>query len=114
MELKEFISDAITQICEGVKDAQERCNRVGAKINPPMNGDSITGSVDMKYRKHSKVHFNITLQSFVDDKGKSGIGVLLASMSIGTAKESSQGSSSLTSVEFSVPIALPLHVESKK
>lgn len=114
MELKKFISDAITQICEGVKDAQERCNKVGAKINPPMNGDSITGNISMRYRKHSKVHFNITLQSFVDDKGKSGIGVLLASMSIGTAKESSQGSSSLTSVEFSVPIALPLHVESKK
>lgn len=113
MELKKFISDAITQICEGVKDAQERCDKVGAKINPPMNGDSITGSIDMRYRKHSKVHFNITLQSFVDDKGKSGIGVLLASMSIGTAKESSQGSSSLTSVEFSVPIALPLHVESE-
>lgn len=113
MELKEFISDAITQICEGVKDAQERCNKVDAKINPPMNGDSITGSIDMKYRKHSKVHFNITLQSFVDDKGKSGIGVLLASVSVGTAKESSQGSSSLTSVEFSVPIALPLHVESE-
>lgn len=114
MELKEFISDAITQICEGVKDAQERCNKVDAKINPPMNGDSITDNPCMRYRKHSKVHFNITLQSFVDDKGKSGIGVLLASVSLGTAKENSQGSSSLTSVEFSVPIALPLHVESKK
>ena len=114
MELKEFISDAITQICEGVKDAQERCNKVDAKINPPMIGDSITDDISMRYQKHSKVHFNITLQSFVDDKGKSGIGVLLASMSIGTAKESSQGSSSLTSVEFSVPIALPLHVKSKK
>lgn len=114
MELKEFISDAITQICEGVKDAQERCDKLNAKVNPPMNGDSITDSISMRYRKYSKVHFNITLQSFVDNNGKSGIGVLLASMSIGTAKESSQGSSSLTSVEFSVPIALPLHVESKK
>lgn len=109
MELKEFISDAITQICEGVKDAQERCNKGDAKINPPMTGDSITSNIDMKYRKHSKVHFNITLQSFVDDKGKSGI--VLASVSLGTAKESSQGSSSLTSVEFSVPIALPWHTK---
>lgn len=111
MELKEFISDAITQICEGVKDAQERCNKVGAKVNPPMDGDGVVASTHTRFWKYSKVHFNITLQSAVNDKGKSGIGVLLASMSIGTAKESSQGSSSLTSVEFSVPIALPLHTK---
>lgn len=113
MELKVFISDAITQICEGVKDAQERCDKVSAKVNPPMDGDGVVASTHIRFWKHSKVHFNITLQSFVDDKGKSGIGVLLANMYLGTAKESSQGSSSLTSVEFSVPIALPLHVESK-
>lgn len=35
MELKEFISDAITQICEGVKDAQERCNKVDARLILP-------------------------------------------------------------------------------
>lgn len=47
------------------------------------------------------------------ENGKSGIGVLLANITVGTAKETAQNFSSITSVEFSVPVALPLFAENK-
>ncbi len=37
MELKEFVSETLTQICEGVKDAQQRCADMGALINPMLD-----------------------------------------------------------------------------
>lgn len=107
MELKEFVSETLTQICEGVKDAQERCNPLGARINPPIDRDKVIHTSSLQYRKYTDVKFNIALRSDDRESGKSGIGVLLANISVGTVKETAQDASSVTSVEFSVPVALP-------
>lgn len=110
MELKEFVSETLTQICEGVKDAQSKCGTLGARVNPAIDGDNVIISNHPSFWKCSKVHFSITLQSIEGDKGRSGIGVLLANVSLGTAEEKSQSSSSATSVEFSVPVGLPMYI----
>lgn len=34
MELKEYISETITQIAQGVKDAQKNVAELGVKVNP--------------------------------------------------------------------------------
>ena len=46
MDLKEFISDTLTQICEGVKDAQVKCASNGARVSPPILKDRITAATD--------------------------------------------------------------------
>ena len=35
MELKDFITETLTQMMEGVKNAQEKAKEFGAIINPP-------------------------------------------------------------------------------
>lgn len=113
MDLKEFISDTLTQICEGVKDAQVKCASNGARVSPPIFKDRITAATDYSYWKHTDVKFKVALQSSDKENGKSGIGVLLANITVGTAKETAQDFSSVTSVEFSVPVALPLFSKAK-
>lgn len=109
MELKEFISDAITQICEGVKDAQIKCDNVGARVSPPIHNDRIVEVGDLVHWKYTNILFKVALQLSDNKSGKSGIGVLLANVTLGLSKETDQNLSSVTSVEFSVPVALPLH-----
>lgn len=113
MELKEFVSETLTQICEGVKDAQEKCGEAGARVNPPVFNNTVECKINFDYWKCNEVKFKIALQSSNKENGKSGIGVLLANITVGAAKETVQDFSSVTSVEFSVPVALPLFVESK-
>lgn len=113
MELKEFISDAITQICEGVKDAQIKCDNVGARVSPPMRNDRIVEDRDLIHWKYTNILFKVALQSNDNKCGKSGIGVLLANVTLGASKENVQPLSSVTSLEFSVPVALPLHSSHK-
>lgn len=109
MELKEFISDAITQICEGVKDAQIKCDNVGARVSPPIHNDRIVEVGGFTNWKYTNILFKVALQSSDNKSGKSGIGVLLANVTLGISKETGQNLSSVTSVEFSVPVSLPLH-----
>lgn len=37
MELREFISETLTQIAQGVKDAQSIVAELGAKVNPEIS-----------------------------------------------------------------------------
>lgn len=113
MDLKEFISDTLTQICEGVKDAQENCAGLGALVCPPIEKDRVTASASLVNWKYTDVRFKVALQSSDTGNDKSGIGVLLANITVGMAKETSQTLSSATSVEFTVPVALPLSPEFK-
>ena len=113
MELKEFISNTITQICVGVKDAQDNCKKLKARVNPAIYKDAVTPFKNYSGWKYTEVNFKIVLQSVDKEAGKSGIGVLLANVTLGATKEGSQSSSSATSVEFSVPVGLPMYLEDK-
>ena len=63
MELKDFISDAITHICEGVKDAQIKCDNVGARVSSPIHNDRIVEGGDLIHWKYTNILFKVALQS---------------------------------------------------
>ena len=39
MELKDFVSNSIVQICEGIKDAQTKTEKIGACVSPRLTRD---------------------------------------------------------------------------
>ena len=114
MELKDFVSDTLMQIAEGVKDAQSKYKQLGGKINPsgmrvingdlswykdaPMNGDASLISV---------VRFEVALTSGEKDNNTAGIGVLFGAISIGGKSSGENHTSALTSVKFDIPVCLP-------
>lgn len=93
MELREFICNALTDIVNGVKDAQEKSNNNGASI--AYNG---TGS---------DIEFNINLTEF-ESKGKDGgIGVAFGVIGASGDTNKSNTQTSATSIKFKVPIFYP-------
>lgn len=111
MELKDFVRDTIMQICEGVKEAQEAGKKIGAEVNPRIAEESPNPDVILPsgggLRTKTDIHFKAILQSSTGKNGKSGIGVILAGVTLGTTRGDSQDASSFTSVEFSVSVAFP-------
>lgn len=93
MELREFICNALTDIVNGVKDAQEMANKDGAAI--AYNG---TGA---------DVEFNINLTEF-ESKGRDGvIGVAFGIMNASGVVNNSNTQTSATSIKFKVPLSYP-------
>jgi len=77
MELKEFVSETITQITNGVKSAQEQCKEIGGLVNPML---SVSVCNEDKYRHAdsdypaTSVRFKVGLTEAVSNDNKTGIG----------------------------------------
>lgn len=115
MELKEFISSTLTQIAEGVRDAQSHYSEIGGVVNPgnlkSVEGTSIMyGIVDPNYLSvHllSNVHFEVTLATEDKSSNSGGIGVFLSAVSLGGKSSDSDSKTSLNKVTFDVTVSLP-------
>lgn len=107
MELKEFITETLTQIAEGVKDASPKYKELGGMAPYyESNVSAISGGVAIK-DKVVNVEFEVALTNTNKDGGKAGIGVALSIVRAGIDKSKSIEEESLTRVKFNVPIALP-------
>ncbi len=111
MELREFISEVLTDIFEGVSAAQKRISDKGGEINPFVK----TGTSGITYapveRTPNKTlciaEFDVAL-TVADKEQKGGkIGVLLGNIGIGCGKSKAVEASQLTRIKFSVPYRLP-------
>jgi hypothetical protein len=110
MELKEFISNTLIQIVDGVKEAKEKCE-VGNNINPKISriGGDIskrsTRTDDFKVVQH--VSFDVALTVEETEGSKEGVGVFIAAIGLGKENAESTQSSSVSRIKFEVPITLP-------
>lgn len=106
MLLKEFIKETLSQIIEGVKEAQEECRKMGAIVNPRIDDahDSI---------RHEKVSFEVLLSGVENNENKKGIGVWLSSVGVGVNQSDKQENSTHTKVSFDVYVQFPIVSNSK-
>lgn len=116
MELKDFISNTLTQIVEGVVASQDRFHELGGVINPHgfqhvseniPHGEvkSIKGSVYML----CDVQFEVSLTSDNSTNSSSGIAVLFGAFSLGGKTADDNRQASLNRIKFNIPILLPNH-----
>lgn len=106
MELKEFITETLSQIAEGVKEAGVKYNELGG-MAPYYDERPIYGGGKYIEDKVVDVEFEVALTNTSKDGGKAGIGVALSVVRAGVDKSKSTEEESLTRVKFSVPISLP-------
>ena len=110
MNLKEFVSEALVQITEGVKSAQDRCKEMGGLINPML---SVKTCNETYYRHNysdypaTQVNFKVGLTASDNNGNKAGIGVFLGKVSLGKESSKETETQSVTSVEFSVTVVFP-------
>lgn len=109
MELKDFIKETLIQIAQGIEEAQKELAETDCIINPRDIKEDGFANVIIKNKRHTVqcVDFNIALTSTSESADKAGIGVMLGSFGIGGNKTSSDGSTSNTSISFSVPVVFP-------
>jgi hypothetical protein len=109
MELKDFISNTIIQIIEGVTVAQKYGEKHGAMVNPNKSinfgkGDNFalaSGYDDFDYMQIVNFDIAITSSEGGEAKVKAGIYVL------GAQGKNDFSSSSQNRISFSIPISLP-------
>lgn len=109
MDLKEFVSEALTQIVEGVMEAQEKIKDTGAVIVPNMSGKSGGNfiRIDNDTMILQNVEMNVAL-SVIEREGKQG-GIGIAKViHAGINSESGSQNETTNSIRFEVPMALPV------
>lgn len=113
MQLREFIKEVLTQIVDGVRDAQEPNG--GAFVVPGGDGGH-------KYADHPRFAASARLKSTIvdfdvavtaEDAGKigGGAGVKVMSIRFGATGETMTKDTTVSRVQFAVPLLLP---ESKR
>lgn len=113
MELREFVSEALKQLIDGVVTAQEYASSKGAFINPEgLQYATVSGNLHIA---HDSVHteipqiieFDVAVTISEGGEAKAGIGVFAGPIGIGTQATTTDGNIVANKIKFSVPILLP-------
>jgi hypothetical protein len=111
VNLRDFISETLTQIVGGVADAQRAASEMGGKVSPRLSGiashASDHGFLSAQGGSAQVVRFDVALTVKEGTGTKGGIGIVAGIVSVGSAGQSSTENSSVSRVQFSVPLTLP-------
>jgi hypothetical protein len=113
MDLKEFISNSLTQIVDGIRDAQERSTGTGAWISPlgehmpaRASGAQHISSVG-GYQYLDEVKFDVAI-SVTEEKTAGAKGSLkIMSVAIGAGGEVASQHGAVSRIQFAVPVVWP-------
>ncbi len=116
MELKYFISETLSQLVEGVTDAQSKVHKFGGRVSP-----WVPSSFDPKkvYGRTNDgmpvifVDFDVSIEAQEGTGTKAGIGVVTGMFNLGSSGESQESKQSSNKIGFSIPVALPLQEDGK-
>lgn len=113
MNLKEFITETIVGIAEAVGDAAKRLDETTAIVNPSLQSTTgvtgTCGSVEIQgtLRPVHLIEFDVAVHAAKGKSTEGGIGIVVASIGLGTKGKSQSSDSSESRIKFSVPVALP-------
>ena len=111
MDLKDFISQTLVQIAEGVNESGERIKELGGQVNPFLTSDhKEMGRHGILWGGGQAVHivaFDVALTVNSGTGTKGGIGVFAGAVNLGSSAESRAENSSVSRVSFTVPLSLP-------
>ncbi len=111
MDLKEFVTQTLTQIIEGVRGAQTCGKDLSAEVNPDLQTSAELagkqGFLGASGQYVPIVQFDVAITVTEGTGTKGGIGVFAGAISLGSLGQSQNESSSVSRVKFSIPIRLP-------
>lgn len=110
MDLKDFISQTLIQIAEGVSDSAKRVVELGGQVNPHLMGEQKEmGRHGILWGSGHAVHvvgFDVALTVNSGTGTKGGIGIFAGAVTLGASGESRAENSSVSRVNFTVPLLL--------
>lgn len=109
MELKEFVSQSLIQIMEGVRDAQEKAKEFNARVNPFTDVRTDAFAIEYTFKDTQHVEFEVCVTS-EDKKGAAGgLSVLFGAISVSGKVEDTASKIALNRLKFSVPVIYPMY-----
>ena len=113
MELKDFIREALSQIVQGVKEAQDAATTTGGEVSPRFSNRQQSTQQELKLLKSEKggiiqnVEFDVAVTASEGTGTRGGIGVFVGAFALGSQGQSQSQNSSLSRIKFIVPVTLP-------
>jgi hypothetical protein len=114
VNLQEFVSEALVQIIDGVKSAQDHASSSGAKINPSFMYIGKEGPPLFNIKSYSNdtqygqtIEFDVAVTALNSENVKGGIGVVGGVIGVGYKAEKGKDDSTVSRIKFSVPVFLP-------
>lgn len=116
MDIKEFVSETLVQICNGIVDAQERAKETGAIISPRMTKDGDMAIPEEVATGVDAVNFDIAVEvkaaTIQGDKSsvKAHISIcgINAGADVGGSDETKNSSASVSRIKFTVHACWPV------
>ena len=113
MELKQFVTETLVQISEGIEAAQKKLKDTGSEavINTNMTennvGQIVTGG---RRRPVEYIEFDVAILANEGTETKAGIGLTVASLlKLEAGGKSNQSSGRESRIKFKVPMSYPMH-----
>jgi hypothetical protein len=117
MELKEFITQTLININQGIIDAQEQTKETGFLINPKNIRKKDSGVYDA-YNGLSapiqEIEFNVVVNVTEGKDSKIAVGAITGILSGGVSNTNQNNNSTQTTIKFSLPVQFPSNDEMKK
>jgi len=118
MDLKQFVTETLVQIAQGVSEAQTAVRDVGGFANPALRGvagrESYWGSLETGHHVFL-VDFDVAITVAKGKGTNAGAKLEVTSIfSLGAGGKSSEETQSTSRVKFKVPMALPVDFETKR
>jgi len=110
IELKDFISQSLIQIIDGVRVAQQHASDHKAKVVPqlqPGSGPSDALRTHPDSRPLQNIDFDVAVQASTKDQAEGQIGILIATLGIGVKGSEETETSAISRIKFSIPLELP-------
>lgn len=114
MNLKEFISESLTQLIDGVIDAQKRTRGLGAEIVPPVfNLPKSMERMEDVYHAGRRflahlVDFDVAVTVSETKEAGGTVGVVVAGIGLGGKGKSRANTDTTSRIRFKVPVMYPL------
>ena len=114
MDLKDFIKETLIQIAKGINEANESLSAINSQANPKdltiSERKHIYGLIKSEKNKDRPVHlveFDVAVHATKDSETKGGIGIVVATIALGTQGKSAASQASESRIKFSVPMMFP-------
>jgi len=111
VELRDFVSETLTQIIDGLDDAKKRIDNEQVIISPRISNTfgfkGVTGIVPSADDAPAiMINFDVSLSTTEGSDTKGGIGVVTGIVALGSSGQSSSETASLSRVQFGIPVIL--------
>jgi hypothetical protein len=100
LELRDFVSETIKQVIDGVVAAQQYATGKKASVNPQTD----------RYRLPTpqSISFDVAITAAKGTKTQGGIAVFTGAFGLGSKGQSERSNEIVNRIQFSVPVSLPI------